>query len=116
MQENREVDTYIQALPSDRAAALTALRILVRDALLEARETMRYRMPTYEMDEVVCSFASQKHYMSLYLDTGLVEEHRKQLGKLDVGKSCVRFKRLTDLPLEVVRQILVRTVEKQARS
>ncbi len=115
MQEIKEVDTYIQALPQVRSEALNALRNLVRETIPEARETMRYRMPTYELDEVVCSFASQKHYMSLYLDVGLVEEHRKQLGKLDVGKSCVRFKRLEDLPLQVVRQILVRTVEKQSR-
>ncbi len=114
MQEINEVDAYIQALPPDRSAALTALRNLVRETLPEARETMRYRMPTYELDEVVCSFASQKHYMSLYLDSGLVEENRIQWGKLDVGKSCVRFKRLEDLPLQVVCQILVRTIEKQS--
>jgi len=81
VQEINEVDAYIQALPPDRSAALTALRNLVRETLPEARETMRYRMPTYELDEVVCSFASQKHYMSLYLDSGLVEENRKQWGK-----------------------------------
>jgi len=95
---------------------LSALRDLVRETVPQAQETMRYRMPTYEIDEVICSFASQKHYMSLYLDTMLVDRYRKQFGKLDVGKSCVRFKRLEDLPLSVVRQIMTETVKKQART
>jgi hypothetical protein len=67
-------------------------------------------MPTYELDDVVCSFASQKHYMSLYMDVDLVEKHRVELEHLDVGKSCIRFKRIEDLPLETVSQILVETV------
>ncbi len=116
MQKSAEVDAYIQKLSTDRTDALSALRDLVRETVPQAQETMRYRMPTYELDEVICSFASQKHYMSLYLDTMLVDRYRKQFGKLDVGKSCVRFKRLEDLPLGVVRQILIETVKKQART
>jgi len=116
VQKSAEVDAYIQKLSTDRTDALSALRDLVRETVPQAQETMRYRMPTYELDEVICSFASQKHYMSLYLDTMLVDRYRKQFGKLDVGKSCVRFKRLEDLPLGVVRQILIETVKKQART
>ncbi len=103
MQQNAEVDAYIQNLSTDRTGALAALRNLVRETVPQAEETMRYRLPTYELDEVICSFASQKHYMSLYLDTMLVDRYRQQFGKLDVGKSCVRFKRLEDLLLGVVR-------------
>jgi len=103
VQQNAEVDAYIQNLSTDRTGALAALRNLVRETVPQAEETMRYRLPTYELDEVICSFASQKHYMSLYLDTMLVDRYRQQFGKLDVGKSCVRFKRLEDLLLGVVR-------------
>jgi hypothetical protein len=48
--------------------------------------------------------------MSLYMDVDLVAKHKKALRHLDVGKSCVRFKRIEDLPLEAVRQILAETV------
>ncbi len=63
----------------------------------------------------MCALASQKQYMSLYMDTSLVEKYRQELAGLDVGKSCIRFKRLEDLPLETVRRILVETVENQVR-
>ena len=77
------------------------------------QETMQYRMPTFELNEVVCALASQKHYISLYMDVDLVEEHRAELAHLDVGKSCIRFKKIEDLPMDTVRQILVETVAKQ---
>ena len=62
-----------------RRIALAALRDLVRGTLPKATETIRYRVPTCEVDEVICSFASQKQYMSLYLDTMLVDRYRGQL-------------------------------------
>lgn len=45
------------------------------------------------------------------MDTTLVEKHRAELAGLDVGKSCIRFRKLEKLPLETVRMILRETVE-----
>ena len=107
----RTVDAYLEVLAPDRREALAVLRSLVREVVPEAEETMRYGMPTYEKDgSVVCSFASQKRYLSLYMDVGRVEAHRDRLAGLDVGKSCIRFKSLEQLPLDTVRTILRETV------
>ena len=79
-------------------------------------EDFRYGMPTYAKGEhVVVAMASQKNYMSLYMDMELVEARRDDLGGLDCGKSCIRFKRLDELPLPVIGEILDATVEKLAR-
>jgi uncharacterized protein YdhG (YjbR/CyaY superfamily) len=100
------VRSYFDALPPERRAALEALRALVREVTPGAAETFRYRVPTYERGGVICAFASQKRYLSLYLDPEVVEAHRQALATLDVGKSCIRFKRLADLPLDEVRAML----------
>ena len=64
------------------------------------------------------ALASQKNYMSLYLmnvygdeDTQhwFVEEYEKSGKKLDMGKSCVRFKTLDDLPMELIGEAIART-------
>jgi uncharacterized protein YdhG (YjbR/CyaY superfamily) len=111
----KTVDAYLEGLALDRREALTTLRSLVRETVPGAEETMRYGMPTYERNgEVLCSFASQKHYVSLYMDVGLVEEHRDELAGLDVGKSCIRFKKMERLPLDTVRTILIETRAAQA--
>ena len=113
-EKTHEVDAYLGGLEPERRAALEQLRALVFETVPDAVETMRYRMPTYELDDVVCSFASQKHYMSLYMDVDLAEKHKGALKHLDVGKSCIRFKHIQDLPLDTVTQILKETVESRA--
>jgi hypothetical protein len=51
--------------------------------------------------------ASQKNYISLYMDIQVVEKHRAELPGLSIGKSCIRFKRLDQLPLEVIQEMMV---------
>ncbi|MEJ2737467.1 MAG: DUF1801 domain-containing protein [Anaerolineae bacterium] len=108
-----EVDVYLGDLEPGRRAALGELRSVVLETVPDAVETMRYRMPTYELQGgVLCSIASQKLHMSLYMDTELVEKHREELAGLSVGKSCIRFKSLEKLPLDTVRTILQETVQR----
>jgi uncharacterized protein YdhG (YjbR/CyaY superfamily) len=109
-----DVDAYLENLAAERRAALSDLRALIREVVPDAEESLKYRMPTYEYaDGVLCAFASQKRYMSLYMDTELIEVHKKKLAGLDVGKSCIRFRKLEQLPLDTVRIVLLETVEKR---
>lgn len=111
MMKSIEVDEYLANLDPDRKEALERIRSMILEIVPGVVETMKYRMPTYELENVVCAMASQKHYMSLYMDTSLVEKYKSELGNLDVGKSCIRFKKINDLPLNVIEKILVETVE-----
>jgi len=113
LEKNPQVDQYIEVLAPDRKAALEKIRTLILTTVPEIKETMQYRMPTYELGEVVCAAASQKHYVSLYMDVELVEEHRGELAHLDVGKSCIRFKKIEDLPMDTIRQILEEIVARK---
>jgi len=49
------------------------------------------------------------------MDVELVQQYSDALKHLDVGKSCIRFKNIKDLPLETVQQILKETAHKQAK-
>lgn len=105
--EAKSVAQYLAALPVDRKAALGKLRALIKQVAPEAQETMAYRMPTYELHGLFCAFASQKNYLALYLcEPKVVAAYRRSLGKLDCGKSCLRFRRLAELPLEVIQRML----------
>ena len=110
----QEVDEYLAKLAPERRAALTQVRALVFEVAPDVDEKMKYKMPTYEYGgETLCAFASQKRYMSLYMDTGIVERHRPELSGLSVGKSCIRFKRIEDLPVETIRLMLIETVQRR---
>ena len=107
----QQVDAYLDDLEPERRAPLTELRALILEVVPDAVETMRYRMPTYEYEgEMLCAFASQKHYMSLYMDVSLVSKHKEELRHLSVGKSCIRFKSIEELPLNTIRLMLKETV------
>ena len=128
------VAEYLAALPPDRRAALSAVRKVIKDNLDPGYvECVQYGMIGYAVPHSIfpagyhcdpkqplpfASLASQKNHMSfslmsVYLDP---EEERwfkaawqKSGKKLDMGKACVRFKRLEDVPLEVVGQAFART-------
>ena len=118
------VDDYIDSLPDDRRHAIRTVREVVNSKLPAGyEEGIVYNMiswfvpftrlaETYN-DQPLClaSLGSQKGHMALYMmsvyaDPKLrawFEKSYKASGKkLDIGKSCVRFKRLEDLPLGVI--------------
>ena len=110
-----EVDDYLEQLEPRRRVALAEVRAIIREEAPEAVETMKYRMPTYEYGTgILCAFASQKRYMSLYMETEAVADHKADLKGLDVGKSCIRFRKLENLPVDTVRMMLQETVRRLA--
>lgn len=118
------VPEYLASLPEDRRKAITAVRKVVRANLPKGYvESMRWGMITYEVPLATypdtyngqplayAAIASQKQYMSVYLmgiygseelRARFEDEYRATGKRMDIGKSCVRFKTLDDLPLDVV--------------
>lgn len=74
--------------------------------------SFEYKNSRQEIGEwPVISLASQKNYISLYvcaLDKNqyIAEKYKNELGKVSVGKSCIRFKKLEDLNLDTLKKIL----------
>ncbi|MCA1570525.1 MAG: DUF1801 domain-containing protein [Chloroflexi bacterium] len=124
-------DEYIATLPEDRRAAIEAVRSVIRENLPDGYdEGMQFGMiawyvpletfpHTYNGQPLgLAALASQKNYMSLYLNSVYgdrdterwFKERYAASGKaLDMGKSCVRFKRLDDLPLVVIGETIARS-------
>jgi uncharacterized protein YdhG (YjbR/CyaY superfamily) len=125
------VDAYLAELDPERRDAITEVRSLILKRLPDGyQEAMQYGMISYvipletypktynKLPLQYAALASQKNYMSLYLmnvygdeDTQhwFVEEYEKSGKKLDMGKSCVRFKTLDDLPMELIGEAIART-------
>jgi hypothetical protein len=124
------VEKYLASLPPDRKAALETLRKVIRKNLPRGfEEGMQYgmigyyvplsRYPTTYNGQALgaAALGSQKGYMSLYLmsvygdpklKAWFERAYRAAGKKLDMGKSCVRFKKLEDVPLDVVGEVIAR--------
>ena len=125
------VDDYLSDLPAERRAVVAAVRDVVRRHLPGGyRESMHFGMigwcvplerypDTYNGQPLgYVALAAQKNHYALYLtcayqDAGelawLEEAWRRAGRRLDMGKSCVRFRALEELPLDVVGAFVART-------
>lgn len=112
--EAADVDEYLTKVPAKRLEAMKQLRELVEATADDLVVNMEYGMPTYWVgDHALCAYASQKNYMSLYLDMDLVAKYRDDFGSLNCGKSCIRFTRIEKLPIDTVTKILEETYAEQ---
>lgn len=122
------VQQYLDDLPADRRTAIEAVRRTILDNLPAGmEEAVEWGMLTYQVPLessgptyngkplMYAALANQKRHMALYLtsvyaDADQLERFRQRYldtGKrLDMGKSCVRFRTLDDLPLEVVGDMI----------
>ncbi len=121
-------EAYLKTLPSDRAKALRAVRKAIRVHLPKGyAENMNWGMISYEIPLkrypntynkqplMLAALANQKNYMAVYLmsvygDTGIAkwftEEWKKTGKKLNMGKSCIRFKKLEDVSLGLIGEVI----------
>jgi hypothetical protein len=78
----------------------------------------------YKKDDIewpVISLANQKNYVSIYVcsvdkDGYIAEQYKDQLGKVSVGKSCIRFKKVEDVDLKILKKVLLLAAKKPGLS
>ena len=132
MQSNAAtVKEYLDELPENRREALSIIRKIILDNLPEGyEEVMQYGMISYiipfdifpetynKQPLAYVSLASQKNYISLYMNNiysdpklkdWFFEEFEKAGKKMDMGKSCLRFKKVEQLPLDVIGKVVAHT-------
>ena len=111
----KDVTTYIQEAPAEWQEALTHLRDLCRALLSGFEESMDYGGPGYKRNgEVDVGFASQKHFIGLYiLRMDVMNAHKHLLkGKgISVGKGAIRHSQPERIDFGVVESMLRGTAE-----
>ena len=122
------VQQYINELESEKAKVIKYVRKLILENLPKGiQETMEWGMINYEIPLSaypktynkkplsVMSLAAQKHHYALYLhgvycDKELYESFTEdvidEVGKLDMGKSCLRFKKVELFPEKTVSKVI----------
>ncbi|MEU0392039.1 DUF1801 domain-containing protein [Streptomyces sp. NPDC006208] len=107
---SQDVDGYLaEVADPDRLTALVRIRELCRTELAEYEEVMAYGMPAYRRvgGEPEIAFASQKQYLSFYLmRPGVRDAFEERLADQDMGKGCLRFRRMERIDFDLVRDLL----------
>ena len=130
--EAANLKEYISKVPEDRIEPMTKLADTINANLAEGFEqTMQYNMPSRVIPHSIypagyhckpsdplpfLSIASQKNFiavyhMGLYVDEDIMkwflsEFPKHSSRKLDMGKSCIRFKKMDDIPYELIGELV----------
>ncbi|MFT3682030.1 MAG: DUF1801 domain-containing protein [Ferruginibacter sp.] len=133
------VEAYIDELPADRKEAITKLRKEIKKNLPKGfEEAMGYGMMGYavphklyppgyhctpELPLPFMGLASQKNFialyhMGIYADPSLMKWftdawQKLDLGKLDMGKSCIRFKKPEKIPYQLIGELASKMTPQQ---
>ena len=128
------VDAYIAELPEDRQKAITELRKVIKKNLPKGfQELMNYGMMGWSVPHSkypagyhckptdplpFLALASQKNFiavyhMGIYADPKLLkwftDAHAKASPKkLDMGKSCIRYKKTEDIPFKLIGELVAK--------
>lgn len=124
----KTVEEYLEALPEYRREPIKEIRNLILDNLPDGyEETMNWGMISYEIPLEkypdtynnqplnYIGLAAQQNHNSLYLmsvyqdeelQEWLEEEFEKAGKKMDMGRSCLRFNMVTELPLEAIAKVI----------
>lgn len=129
--ESQSVNDYFKKVPNERQESMNKLRTIINTNLPKGfEECLGYGMPSWVVPHSIypsgyhttphlplpfMSLASQKNFialyhMGIYADKNLLDwwekEYAKQCKrKLDMGKSCIRFKYLDDIPYELIAEL-----------
>ncbi len=132
--EASSIKEYLDALPEDRKKAMTKLRTVIRKNIPKGfKEQLNYGIPGWVVphskypDGYHCdpklplpfmNIASQKNFVALYhsgiyadpkINKWFVTEYPKHCKrKLDMGISCVRFKKMDEIPYELIGELVTK--------
>ncbi len=124
----KTVQQYLSELSDDRLEAIESVRDVILENLPDGfEEAMNWGMITYEVPLslypntynkkplMMAALASQKNHMAVYL-TGVyadsdsrgrfVDAYKATGKRMDMGQSCVRFRKLDDLPLDLIGEAI----------
>lgn len=118
----KTVKRYLAAVPKERQELMLFLHGFIQKSVPKLKPYFAYNMLGYgsfpyrnykkePIEWPVIALANQKNYVSLYvcaIDKGeyVAEKFKKALGKVSVGKSCIRFKKIEDVNLPALKKVL----------
>lgn len=118
----KNVEEYLANVPVERKDIINFLHQFIQKSAPSLKPHFAYNMLGYgsfkyknykkeDMDWPIVALANQKNYVSVYVcavDDGeyIAEKNKDKLGKVNVGKSCIRFKKIEDVNLDELQKVI----------
>lgn len=110
------IDEYIADFPKEVQEILQQIRSLVRRAAPEAKETIKYQIPTYVLNGNLVHFAAYKKHIGFYPTPSGIEQFKEELSAYKSAKGSVQFPIAEPIPLDLIEKIVRhRVVENRSK-
>ncbi len=110
MQVNKQwpanIDEYISGFPTAVQELLQQMRATIRSAAPDAKEAIKYRMPTFILRENLVHFAAYRSHIGFYPTSSGIAAFADQLSPYKHAKGSVQFPLNQPLPLDLVAKIV----------
>jgi uncharacterized protein YdhG (YjbR/CyaY superfamily) len=103
----KSIDEYIADYPENIQEKLEQMRTTIQQAAPEAKEAMKYAIPTFVLHGNLVHFAAFTHHIGFYATPTANEEFAKDLAPYKMGKGSIQFPINEPLPLELVQKIVL---------
>jgi len=110
------IDEYIAGFPPEVQAHLKQIRAIISRVAPDAKEAIKYRIPTFVQGENLVHFAAFKNHIGFYPTPSGIEAFRDELSSYNAAKGSVQFPIDRTMPLGLIEKIvLFRLMEVQAK-
>lgn len=100
------IDEYIASFPPDVGEKLRGIRTVIRRAVPDAEEAIRYGIPTFRLDgRNLVHFAAFRDHLSFFPTASGVEQFRKELSVYTLRKGTIQFPLNEPVPYDLVERI-----------
>ncbi len=122
------VAEYLAAVPEERSKDIRLLHSFIQKSAPKLKPHFAYNMLgygsfpylNYKKEKIqwpIVALANQKNYISVYVcaldgKQYVAEKFKEELGKVSVGRSCIRFKKFEDVNLPVLKKVLLAAAKK----
>jgi len=102
----KTIDEYIAGFPHDVQEILEKIRITIRKAAPDAKETINYQIPTFTLNGNLVHFAAFKKHIGLYPTPTGIEKFKRELAVYEGAKGSVKFPLDKPIPFALISRIV----------
>ena len=100
------IDAYIAGFPSEVQGILEKIRGIIKAAAPDAREAIKYQIPTFELNGNLVHFAAFQKHIGFYPTPSGIEQFKDDLSPYNSAKGSVQFPLDSPIPYTLIKKIV----------
>ena len=105
-EQPKDIDAYIAGFPADVQQILEKVRMTIREAAPQAKETINYQIPTFTLEGNLVHFAGFKQHIGFYPTPSGIEKFKNELAGYESAKGSVQFPLDQPIPYDLISKIV----------